>query len=236
MPPRKLSFEVGVSTVDRNPQYVHQTLDGMLRADEEASKLPIRLAVCGRSSEYLGSWAAHRNVHVELMSADEWAVAASRPNEARCLLNFRRVLGNGAGALLAIEDDVVFAQGWVGKLRAAIDKVEEDFDRHPSKRRPYVLALYAAYKFKGRVVAPYKSLRFYGNQALFFAADARKAVRTHIDIELGARRPVPADMMVRKAAEQGRIALFVVLPNLCQHVGERSSLRLHFHKSPTFRP
>jgi hypothetical protein len=225
-------LEVAVSTVDRLPQYVHVTLESLV-SDERARRMRRRIVVCGKSALYLDSWLGRGDV--EVFDAETWRELRGVPPEGKCLLNFERLL-QGAGPLLALEDDVVFTDGWVGKLDAALASLGQR--RHTPKRRQpdFILALYAARRFKLRPVAPYNPLHFYGNQALYMTAGARSKLRRFIATERLEGRLVPADIMVKRAAQAGLFDLLACNPSLCQHVGEVSSLNLRAHQSPSFRP
>lgn len=227
-----LDFEVAVSTCERTPQYVHQTMESML-ADPAAVPLRRRFVVSGRTALYLDSWLGRGDV--EVYGASRWKEVEAVPPEGRCLLNFERLLGGGDGPLLALEDDVTFTEGWMGKLEAAIDRLDEP--NGPKRRTDdFVLALYAARRFKTRPITNYNPLHFYGNQALYMTGRARVKLRRVIATELSEGRPRPADMMVRLAAERQMFDLLACNPSLCQHVGEVSSLSLRKHQSPSFRP
>jgi hypothetical protein len=225
--------DIAISTTFRQPLYVHEMLESMYLSDR-ASDFPLRFVVCGTDESYLGNWLARGSA--EVCQPDQWrAQFEDIPPQGRCTLNFQRVLGGGDGALLALEDDVAFTSDWVDKLDRALQSV--DRRRGPKRRRDaFVLALYAALRFKRQPVAEYNPMHFYGNQALYFSPDARVRLRRFITQELTAGRPQPADMFVKTGARERLYDLLVVNPNLCQHIGTASSLSLREHRSPSFKP
>lgn len=227
--------QIAVSTVERTPLYVHETLESMLR-DPRAERMRRRLVVSGTSALYLGSWLGRADV--EVLDKDAAKALRDVPPEGRCLANFERVLDGGDGPLLAFEDDVVFTEDWTKKLDEALARVVSKGRGGPKRRHgeAFVLALYAARKFKLRPVASYNPLHFYGNQALYLSGPARVALRSLVKRERAAGRPRPGDMFVKMGAQEHLYDLLACNPNLCQHIGERSSLGLRQHKSPSFRP
>jgi hypothetical protein len=230
-----MDFDVAISTVDRQPAYIHQTVES-LRRDPMSDGFPVRFVVDGPSADYLGPLT--QLGQVECLDAERWKKIKDIPPEGRCLLNFQRVLGppQSGRSLLALEDDVVFTSGWVRKLELALDRVDALDERSARRREPFVLALYAARPFRRRPVDAYKPLHFYGNQALFFSPSAREAVRHFILMEELDFRLRPADMMVKLAAEKQLVQLWACNPSLCQHAGDVSSLGLRSHRSRSFRP
>jgi len=238
-------FEVAISTVDRTPHFLHRTLASFYeQGGEAAHHLPVRLVVCGGSPDYIGSpWLTGRfagrklDTSIELPDGAQLDKIERTPPEGRCLLNFRRQLGEGYGPLLALQDDIAFTSDWVGKL----DRLVEQLERHRiqmERRSSYLLALYCAYRLPAKMGdwAFYPQHLYYGNQAIYMSAYGRDRLRRYIDAELAAGRPKSDDMMVKESPGPARLDIYAAIPNLVQHIGDTSALGLHFHQSPTFQP
>lgn len=219
--------DVAISTCDRVPQYIHDTLLSMFEADSLCSASPVRLVVCGPDAGYLGDVSRSTTVRVDVLSAADWADMKARDAKRRVAHNFMRVLA-GADArrpLIALQDDICFADGWLVKTH---DIVSEITAAHGDD---FILALYASYRFKGKPYYPYNAHLFYGNQALYLTPKARTGLLAFFR---AATKLVPDDMMVKDYVLHSKTKLFVANPSLVQHVGECSAIEERFHRSPSF--
>lgn len=215
-------LEIAISTCDRFPQYIHDTLDSMAQAT--ASRCgSVRLCVCGTDQDYLGQAADDVDV-VDTISADVWQRDfAAADTKRRITKNFMRVL-EGDGPLIALQDDLEFAPRW-------LERAAEIAQTLQTRHRAFVLSLYAPYCFRRQPVDSYPPERFYGNQALLLSAGTRRDLLSFMRLqpELG-----PDDMMVKAYLSQREVPLFVANPSLVQHTGIFSAVEQRFHTSPTF--
>lgn len=220
---RPFDIEIAVSTCDRSPQYVHQTLENMVSSDRSALHVRKRLVVSGASAAYLERWSM---LEIETWTPDEAAAAPATPQH-RTGQNFMRQLRGEDAPLVALQDDLAFSSRWLEKALETATAIEK---KHPR----FVLALYAPYKLRGLngSAAPYSPFRFYGNQALLMPAVTRRELLAFCEqTSLG-----PDDMMVKAFLSQDHTKLFARNPNVVQHVGETSAVEQRFHRSPTFKP
>src|SRR5688572_11773169 len=62
-----MQLELAISTCDRDPSYLVETLTSLFAADANASALPVRLVVCGDRADFLApALAAVRPLHVDI--------------------------------------------------------------------------------------------------------------------------------------------------------------------------
>lgn len=216
--------EIAMSTCDRDPQYVHETLTSMFEMDAGARERSVRLVVCGEDDGYLGRWKGLPNIATRVVRPPEIGTLTQPPIQ-RTTFNFMRVL-EGDGDLIALQDDLSFAPGWLEAAERLCRQVRE---RHGDL---FIVALYAAYRMKGRPLAPYNPFRFYGNQALCFSAAARAELQERMQ---KTDKIEPDDMMVKNYAIYSSCRVFMANPNLVQHIGKTSAINQRFHKSPTFK-
>lgn len=225
-------MQIAISTCDREPQYVHATVEAMFASDERVSKTPVRLVVCGPSSDYLGPYTKFDNVSVDVMDERQWRFATGRTLKHRCTINFRRMLELAVAGqdLIVLQDDVDFAPNWLTRAEAIAGEL-----RTSKGLKRFVLALYASYKFPYKPFCAYNPCKFYGTQALLMPAQVHRDLLAYVARELSAGRYAPDDMMVKQWLLETLVPLRAANPNLVQHVGRKSSLGLHFHDSPSFK-
>jgi hypothetical protein len=223
-----MQAEIAISTCDRDPQYVHGTLESMFAKDAQCADRRVRLVVCGDSCAYLEPWVGRMGIRAEPMSRAEHKHALTKSAQYRTALNFMRVLEGGSGPLIALQDDLDFADNW---LWTTEEVAEQAIRKHGELT---VIALYANYRFKQKPLGHYNQFRFYGNQGLYLTPLVRAQLRERMkkrerDGELG-----PDDMMVKDFICYSPTKLFALNPNVVQHIGETSAVQQRFHKSPTF--
>jgi hypothetical protein len=222
-----------MSTVERTPNYLHETLGSMYASDLSAEVTPTRLVVCGTDGSYAETrWQPATLPTIETVSAETWAASyEERSRKHRTVLNFLRIL-QGADpecALVGLQDDLRFAKGWLTRTLDIARSIEKKHER-------YVLSLYASYKFKGKPYYGYNAVKFYGNQALYLPKTVHPLLRERIEHNLDAGIWEPDDMAVKSFLMATKIPLFCCNPNLVQHIGEQSAIEQRFHASPSFQP
>jgi hypothetical protein len=225
-----MDIDIAISTCDRDPQYLPDTLVSLYGADRACASVPLRLVVCGDSAAYLGdvtSKPEHPDVRIDLLSAAEWKQLQTLDIKRRILNNFVRVLAGGDARrpIIALQDDVRFARDWLTKTVEIADYAAGDHGED------FILALYAAYRFKRKPYFLYNPLRFYGNQALYMTPKARHGLLNYMYM---ADQFKPDDMMVKDYVQHSGTRLLAAYPSLVQHVGECSAVEDRFHRSPSF--
>ena len=178
----RAQVHLALSSCDRQPQYLHDTLLSLFEDDGADVAATLRICVCGTSADYLGavSESVSKNVQIDTVAEDVWERDyAPADLKRRVSRNFMRVLDGPPGPTIALQDDLSFASGWLSR---AVDIADRISAQHGDD---FVLALYASYRFKHKPFSPYDPLRFYGNQALWFPDRARRG-----RLRGPARRPV----------------------------------------------
>lgn len=224
--------QIAMSTCERPGEYLSATLRSLAQADASHLGCDLRLVVCGTNSLFIDRDVLPSGAVIELMGWDQWAVVRKLTPKHRSAMNFLRLVsGADEGEdLVALQDDIVFASGWLDKARALAEPLEREH------RAGYVLALYSTAKFTRKPCAPYNCLRFFGNQALYLSAAAHRQLGPYLRGRIERGEWNTDDMMLKDWLIATRIPLYAANPSLVQHVGKKSALELRFHQSPTFRP
>jgi hypothetical protein len=222
---------LGVSTCDRDPQYIHRTLQSLFSKDEATKGRSVSLVVCGPDAAYLDPYNNVDAVHVVAMTDEQWAFAKGRTIKHRCTFNFLRVLreADDGAPFIAMEDDVSFATDWLSRTEEIASMVTRDLGVEN-----FILSLYASYRFPTKPYNVYNPCDFYGAQALYMTAKIVRDLRAFIQQETDSNRYIPADMFVKQFLLTTSNLLFVANPNLVQHVGHTSAIEQRFHCSPSF--
>jgi hypothetical protein len=222
-----------VSTCDRDPPFLAETLESMFAADQTVVGRSVTLIVCGHDVRFLQDVALRNNVTVQPIDADRWKRVKRMSAKHRCAYNFRMLLEAAppGGPIVALQDDLQFSGRWLQRTEEIAKKVAVE-----RKCTRFIVALLANYKFKGRPYFHYDALRFYGNQALYMSSSAVRELRGYIANELDAGRYGPDDMMVKDWLQKTGCCLFAANPNLVQHIGTISAVGSAFFRSKTFEP
>lgn len=232
-------LQIAVMTVPRDPQYVHQTLASLFAADplvHEAAAVKLLVGSC--DAAYLDVYRHHRRFHILPLTEDEQREISQWPVHRKFCHNYHRCLTLDvpeSGGLLLVEDDVVFRDGFLRKLMAAIDEMENNHGLYQ-----YVLALYVPYKLRenpslrrGQFYCSYYAPLFYGTQAVYYPHSVLRPLANLIR-ETGVDEcREPGDMIVKRYGESIN-AIYGTVASLVQHIGVQSTGLGHFHTTPTF--
>lgn len=234
-------MQVVISTIDREPAFVHNLLETLL-ADDQGAGLRIRCVVCGPDDGYLKRWREHVNTET-LDERGMRQLLRIRPkrrfvfNAIRCLLG-----ADHSDSLLCCQDDIVFCPEWRRKLTKMVDTAPLYLSKsQPRCRGPgrsgsrYVLSLYAAYLFKARPVCSYPTQKFYGTQCVYFPQEVLRDVATAMDRAFDGGRCPPDDIWLKEWCMRQDMPILCGIPNLVQHIGKDSTIGSSFHESPTFQ-
>jgi hypothetical protein len=234
----RVSPLIVISSVFREPVYVHQTLASLFMSDPSVHKSHVHLMVGGPDADYLRDYAHHPNLTVhrwtdsDAKTADGWWVhRLAAYNYWRCLT----VDGSGHSGLCVCEDDVVFRAGFATKLAATIREIEE---QHSQSK--YVLAAYAPYSFNshnqdssGRRFCRYPANDFYGSQCVYYPASVLAELAAYLYDGAVERAVAPYDIVIKEFCRQTD-CLLACTPSLTQHIGRVTTGLGNFHTSPTF--
>jgi hypothetical protein len=230
---------LAVMTVAREPQYVHQTLASLFASDSEC-ELSMVHVVCGSPEvSHLSGYCHHSRVRIYPMSRREWEPIRDWPATRRLCANYFRCLGIPLGSAHGIcicEDDVIFTDRFLPKLRRAVRQMEAQ-----NAAREYLLSCYcphrledSATEFRCRDVCVYPAKSYYGTQCVYFPRSIVPTVQERIWRD-GVESPrLEADMILRDLMLE-RNALYGTRHSLVQHVGSRTTgVGKFFHRSPAF--
>jgi hypothetical protein len=235
----KDKIKLVISTIDREPAYIHRTLASLFLSGPEAHDFtPVHLMVGSEDDGYLGDYAHSDAVHVHPLPREEWRTISDWGPHIRCCHNYHRCLTlplDGSRGLIVCEEDLIFQNGFFPRLVATIDEIEAK-----AGVEEYALAAYACYDFRdsreepnGELFAPYDVEGFYGTQCVYYP---RKVVPKLAELVLSKgveRYTEPVDLLVKKAYREFE-GFFACRTSLVQHIGESTTGLGGFHQNSTF--
>jgi hypothetical protein len=229
---------LAIMTVQREPTYLYQTLASLFACDPLVHRLRrIAIVADGEDFGYLDPLRHHARVHLVPMPPDRWAEVKDFGIHRRACHNFVRCLEScteDSDGILVCEDDVVFRDGFLGKLLQSLHELTR------RDLREFILAAYAAYDHeadrslrRGRYYSSYPAHTFYGTQCVFFPRSEALHVAEEVRRRSVKQAGKPYDLVIHDYAVR-RQHLYATRFSLAQHVGRRTSGLGHFHQSPTF--
>jgi len=240
-PPR---LEIAIITVSREVNYLHQTLASLFMAEPHMHDLPpVRLLVGSPDCSYLSDLVHHRRLSVDVVPEREWSTIRDWPVQRRLGYNYWRALSTRMDAvedLCICEDDVVFRDGFMVRLRAALDEIRS---REAAK---YVLAAYSPYDLgddprwrRGRYYCALDPTTYFGNCCTVISRallpDAAAFIRRHTVDRLDWPVDLALGQFAARLGQSGEGGLFQTVSSLVQHVGYVSGgTSGDYTYSPTF--
>lgn len=221
-------IDIAVITVRRDVDYLPQTLASLFMSDAALHELPpVRLFVGSPDAHYVLDLAHHGRLRVEPLSAKEWTAIRDWSVHRRLSYNLWRALatpGDADGGVCVCEDDVIFRDGFVRKLLAAVAEIER---RELPK---YVLTAYSMYRVGAEPARPagtyysvYDPKTHAGNCCLFVSRAAREPLAAFVKQRAVDESTGPADFVVGDFAlelrDRGEGRMFQTVVSLVQHVG-----------------
>ena len=191
---------LAVMTVDRAPQYVHQTLASLFAADPLVHGLDaVHLVVGASSAAHLGNYRHHTLLQTHPLSPEESERIVEWTIYRRFCHNYVRCLSlpiADGGGICVCEDDIVFRDEFLRHLLATVDEMDED------GLRDYCLALFTPYDsesnpslFRGTRFCKYGE-SFYGTQCMYYPKHVAEELRGHIQRH-GVDDPTkPGDLLI----------------------------------------
>ena len=224
-------------TVQRTPQYVHQTLASFFASDPLVRQLPpLRLMVGSSDAAYLDDYHHHGQVQVLPMNETLWRTVRGCCVHHRLVHNYYRCLSMDIGAargLCICEDDLRFRDGFLAMLLETIDELEAEHQR-------YILSAYSAYDLdrvaafnRGRLYCSYGQ-PFYGTQCVYYPRTVLPELAEFFDRHGVQAYSEPADLLIGHFDQKHRM-LYATRCSLVQHIGRRSSGVGWYHVSPSFQ-
>jgi CheY-like chemotaxis protein len=229
-----------VMTVRRSPEYVHTTLASLLLSDALVHQLRgVHLVVGGAEVEYLNHYCHHQRIEIHQMGLEDARRTGHWTLHQRACLNYYRCLTvppADCRGICICEDDVIFQDGFIEKMLAAVNEMEQTH-----KLTKYLLNLYLPYGLLpepsvrcGPCCAKYNAQSFYGTQCLYYPRPVALELAQFVHEHGVSHYRIPGDMLVREYAS-ARNALYGTVRSLVQHIGfTTTGLACFFHRAPTF--
>jgi hypothetical protein len=225
-------------TAPRQPEYVHQTLASLFASDPLVQQIPqIDVMLDSADASHLRPDPHLENLKIHKLTRAEAETTSGWGPHRRFCYNYHRCLtldiGHARG-LLICEDDVIFREGFLAKLLAAIDEMEG------CQLRKYLLACYSAYRLndvpafrRGRYFCSYYAPSFYGTQCMYYPKPVLGELADRLYQEGVVAHQAPGDMIVKSYGMELN-AIYATVCSLAQHVGTVSTGLGNFHESPSF--
>ena len=232
--------QIFMTTCDREPAYVHNALQSMLR-DETVKQ--VHVVVCGASGiGFMDRWGSDPRVVVHEASEAEKAWARDANVERRILKTFLRALelSESGRTVIFTEDDTAFARDWLKKTENFLELTKK-YNLRSEFGGKYILAICSLYCLKSsrdcgmHSLAPYHPADFHctagfvldGSLALELVAFAKE--------KISRGDWLASDMMIKRFAWDGNCELLASNPSLVDHVGDQSTQGFFdIRRSPTF--
>jgi hypothetical protein len=213
-----------MTTFDRQPAYVHDTLKSLFEMDPTVDK--VTLIVSERRAPFLGEWRDDERVDVMCFSPALLEDHATRVAKARTALCSRTAIRSVTGPVILLQDDLDFAERWYERSLEIIESLDD------ASRSRSLVALYSPYPNHFGPLAAYPKDEFYGAQALFLGDE----IRRHFVWALDQAKGTSDDVLMKLALKREPILnAFALNPSLVQHVGKETTVNSGwFHESPTF--
>jgi hypothetical protein len=228
-----------VMTVDRSPQYVHHTLASLFASDRLVHEVAgVSLLVGSSDARYLDGYRHHRRLSIHPVDERESSRIQNWTTGRKFCHNYHRCLSvplEGARGLCVCEDDVVFRDGFITKLLAAVQEMETE---HELSR--YLLACYVPYRLaddpalrRGRLFASYHAPTFFGTQCMYYPSTVLGDLAERMLHDGVQRHLQPGDWIVRDFGAEIN-GIYGTVRSLAQHVGRSTTGLGKFHSAPTF--
>lgn len=228
---------LAITTVDREPPYVHQTLASLFASDPLVHELPaVHLVVGTKNAEYLRHFRHHPNLRFYVLDDEEHERISKWTPHRRCCHNYVRCLSlpiPAGGGVCVVEDDVIFRHGFLNDLLKAISEME-----NVGHLRPYALSLFcdrdleARPSFRQGVYYCRYGLDFYGTQGMYYPRDTALELRDYVQQHGVDTHEYAVDLLIGGACK-GR--MYGCPRSLVDHIGAVSTGLGGMAPSPSFR-
>jgi len=176
---------LAITTVDREPQYVHRTLASLFAADSLAHDLhSVHLVIDTCDVGYLQDYRHHERLSFHPLRQSERDRMKDWTPHRRCCHNYMRCLSlpiPEGGGVCVCEDDIVFRDQFVHRLLGTVDELEEH-----TGANDYCLSLFtdcdleqSASFYRGRYFCSY-GWSFHGTQCMYYPRRTAESVREYI--------------------------------------------------------
>jgi glycosyltransferase involved in cell wall biosynthesis len=200
-----------ISTIDREPEYIHQTLACLLFTLKE--KKEIYLVVDGPSYKNYEIYKNYCKILLNKRSEEPVAHKRAKYNYIRCL-ELSRSLG---GLNLIMEDDIVLLKGWQDRIK------EINLEGH------WVLSLNCAQNFISlRGYEEFIAVDCENNKKMVwnktFAVIYGESVLSFVINLLKDDLDIPHDIMIGGFLSFSSVKIYETVPTIVEHIGNFSSI------------
>ena len=226
-----------IMTVARPRQYIHSTLASLLLSDPKAREFKgLHLVVGGGRLDYLKAYAHHQCLQIHPASLMDIQRGSAWTVHRRACLNYHRCLTEvpaDCSGVCVCEDDVIFCDGFVDRLLAIVNELQE-------RNARYILSAYLPGNLgidarSEQSHGPYPPPLFFGTRCMYYPRLVVSELAPVIYSKGVVQFHKPYDMLIKQYASEIR-ALYGSAESLVQHMGRRSTGLGEFHASETFHP
>ena len=233
-------IQLAVLTVNRSPEYIHQTLCSLLLSGSEIRRLKnIDLVVGDARTAYLDEYKHHKLISIRSLHESAATQLAHWTVHRRFSFNYYRCLKQlspDARGICICEDDIIVKDGFLNAILAVASRLE---DVHRIHR--YVLDLYI---HEGLQPDPlytpdvdcvrYRPQSLFGTQCIFYPRSVVPDVAHLLYRWSVADYRAPGDMVIRRFATREN-CLYGPISSLVQHIGLKSTgLSETFYQAANF--
>jgi len=217
------TMKVILTTHDRKPAYVHDTLESMFRNDDMKGA-DIHVLVHSQDSSFLGAWEQSTRITVHTLTDEQLKEKNGLARRAKCAHVKRLALEMADDEVLLLEDDCVFAPFWWTKFQAALEA-------YGPNRQWAMIALCYHLASNQVGLVPWDPSTYYGMVSLYLGSvirkEAIKALGPRDNPDWDKNNPgVGGDVRLQQMLMKRRkdFKLFALRPQLVYHTGEVSSI------------
>lgn len=215
-------MKIVLTTHNRNPSYIDDTLNSMFRNDDMVGA-EIHVLVHETTPECLGPWVDSSRITVHTLTPEQLKEKSKLARRAKSAHAKRIALELANDEMLYLEDDVIFAPLWWTRFQAALKAMG------PNRQWAMIALCYHLASSELGLV-PWDPNTYYGLVAMFFGSVIRKEAVKALgprdkawDIDNpGVGGDVRLQDMLKK--RRGDLRLYALRPQLCYHTGEVSSI------------
>ena len=219
------SLTLAILTVNRKPEYIHQTLASLFAADPDVHRLgTIHVMVGSTDASYLRRYGHHERLNIVPLTPAEgeeirdWHVHRKFCHNYHRCLTVPMVRKRG---IIVCEDDIMLRDHFVSRLLDTIWEMEVE---HGLKR--YALALFSSHDFendnsfyRGRLYCSY-GYPFFGTQCMYYPRECAAEIAPFL-LERGVKTcEAPGDLLVKQVYGD---KMYACCRGLAQHVGDVST-------------
>ena len=249
-----MKIAVGLITCDRPGSYAEITLRSLADSGffRTSDLVPLHVFVDGPIPTNLQHLAKRPGIIFHALKPDERA-ALGLPDELdavrKCAYAHYRAIefmshlarSHALDAILLLEDDVVFAEGWFDYLRNAIEDISSNHLNISHPRTQWILSLYRFHRDvevfhqAGLHWSLVPNQQFWGTQAIVYGREVLSTLPNWVFQKTLIERLYPIDESLCAYSQWTGVPTYTTVPSLVQHIGRRTTGQSRwFHQSACF--